>query len=57
MAVRQTPLTEMLSPVRQRPVRAGAEMSRRVAPEVVVSETTVPVASMRPVNITLGYSD
>ena len=53
MAVRQTPLTAMLSPVRQRPASAGAAMMRRVAPAVGVSETTVPVVSMRPVNI--GY--
>jgi len=54
IAVRQTPLTAMLSPVRQRPASAGAARMMRVAPSVGVRETRVPVVSMRPVNIGIG---
>jgi hypothetical protein len=52
--VRQTPLTAMLSPMRQRLARAGALRMSRVAPSPGVSETTVPVVSMRPVKIVMG---
>ena len=55
-AVRQTPLTAMLSPVLRREARVGAAMVMRVAPSVGVMARRVPVVSMRPVNISTGYS-
>src|SRR5271168_2905559 len=54
-AVRQTPLTAMLSPVLRRAVSVGAAMVMRVAPSVGVMARSVPVVSMRPVNMVLGY--
>src|SRR5207302_11301592 len=50
-AVRQTPLTAMLSPVLRRAVSVGAAMVMRVAPSVGVMARRVPVVSIRPVNI------
>src|SRR5271154_1930449 len=55
-AVRQTPLTAMLSPVLRREVSVGEAMVMRVAPSVGVTARRVPVVSMRPVNILIGYS-
>ena len=56
-AVRQTPLTAMLSPVlKAGRVRVGEAMVMRVAPSVGVMARRVPVVSMRPVNIDTGYS-
>src|ERR1700679_2382748 len=54
-AVRQTPLTAMLSPVLRRAVSAGAAMVIRVAPAVGVMARSVPVVSIKPVNMVLGY--
>src|ERR1700722_20841303 len=54
-AVRQTPLTAMLSPVLRRAVSVGEAMVIRVAPAVGVMASRVPVVSMRPVNISTGY--
>jgi hypothetical protein len=54
-AVRQTPLTAMLSPVCRREASVGAAMVMRVAPAVGVTERMVPVVSMSPVNIRTGY--
>jgi hypothetical protein len=57
-AVRQTPLTETLSPVLRRLSRSeGAAMVMRVAPAVGVMARRVPVVSMRPVNIDTGYRE
>src|SRR5258706_379400 len=52
-AVRQTPLTAMLSPVLRREVSAGAAMVMRVAPSVGVTARRVPVVSIKPVNINI----
>src|ERR1700677_4748749 len=54
-AVRQTPLTAMLSPVVRRSVSVGEAMVMRVAPAVGVMARSVPVVSMRPVNMALAY--
>src|SRR5271155_3149100 len=54
-AVRQTPLTAILSPVLRRAVSVGAAMVMRVAPGVGVIARSVPVVSIRPVNMVLGY--
>src|ERR1700678_1671032 len=54
-AVRQTPLTAMLSPVFRREVSVGEAMVIRVAPAEGVTARRVPVVSMRPVNIVLPY--
>jgi len=51
IAVKQTPFTAMLSPVRQRPASAGALTIKRAAPSVFANDLTVPVASINPVNI------
>src|SRR5580692_8729459 len=54
-AVRQTPLTAMLSPVLRREVSVGEAMVILVAPAEGVTARRVPVVSMRPVNIVLPY--
>jgi hypothetical protein len=54
-AVRQTPLTETLSPVLSRLSSGeGAAMVMRVAPAVGVTARRVPVVSIRPVNMVIG---
>ena len=50
-AVRQTPLTAMLSPMCQRPASEGAAMMRRISPAICATERTVPVVAMSPVNM------
>ena len=55
-AVRQTPLTEMLSPLLRRAASMGAATVMRVAPEVGVMARMVPVVSINPVNMDIGYS-
>ena len=56
-AVRQTPLTAMLSPLLRRAVSVGAAMVMRVAPSVGVMARSVPVVSIKPVNISTGYRE
>jgi hypothetical protein len=52
-AVRQTPLTAMLSPVLRRAVSVGEAIVMRVAPSVGVMARSVPVVSIKPVNINI----
>src|SRR5450631_189904 len=54
-AVRQTPLTATLSPVRIRSAIPGAAMVMRLAPERSSTLTMVPVCSTKPVNIWTVY--
>ena len=56
-AVRQTPFTAMLSPIFHRPASCGAATTSRIAPSRSFTASSVPVVSISPVNIPLGYRD